>query len=281
MKRTVILTGSELRHRFVRKLISASPGINVVRSYCEGTEKALKTLALGKGEEAADLELEHLRARDQSEEDFFSHLVRLIDDRSNPISLPKGGVNSANVYKNLCDLDPDLLISYGCSIVKDPLLSRFTPGFVNVHLGLSPYYRGAGTNFWPFVNGELEYVGITFMHIDAGIDTGEIIHQMRPRIVPGDDIHSIGNRLIGDMARMYAEIIRKFDDLHPMPQLPVPPDEKVYRRADFTNDSVVRLYLQTRSGLVDRYLQEREERCARVPIIVNPALASAPGEGGP
>ena len=39
-------------------------------------------------------------------------------------------------------------------------------------------------------------VGATFMYIDAGIDTGEIIHQIRADIVIGDSPHSIGNRLI-------------------------------------------------------------------------------------
>lgn len=273
MKRTAILTGSELRHNFVRKLISATPGINVVRSYCEGTEKALKTLAKQKGNGVAELELDHLRAREQSEKDFFSHFVRMINDHSNAINIPKGDINSPSVYEDLCYLAPDLVISYGCSVVTDPLLHRFTPEFVNVHLGLSPYYRGSGTNFWPFVNGALEYIGVTFMYIDAGIDTGEIIHQMRPRILPGDDIHSIGNRLIGDMATVYAEVIRRFDDLRPMPQIPVPRDEKVYRRADFTNESVSKLYQQLNAGLVEQYLKEKQERCANVPIIENPILS--------
>lgn len=275
MTRVVLLSGSELRHQFVRKLIAATPGVDVLRTYCEGTEKALKTLAMSKGDGAAELELEHLKAREQSEEDFFGNFVRYIEDRSNPVSIPKGEVNSPQVFGDICDLAPELLVSYGCSIVKDPLLSRFAPGFLNVHLGLSPYYRGAGTNFWPFVNGELEYVGITFMYIDAGIDTGEIIHQIRPRIVPGDSIHSIGNRLIGDMAKVYAEIILHHDELEKMSQLPVPKDEKIYKRADFTDEAVIQLYSQLRSGLVEKYLNEQVERCARVPIIENPTIAAA------
>ena len=279
MMKVVMLTGSELRHQFVRKLIAAAPGVEMLRSYCEGTEKALKTLAVGKGAGVADLELEHLKARERSEEDFFGNFVNFAGDNSNSVDIRKGAVNSPDVFHDICELAPDLLVSYGCSIVKDPLLSRFTPGFLNVHLGLSPYYRGSGTNFWPFVNGELEYVGITFMYIDAGIDTGEIIHQIRPRIFPGDSIHTIGNRLIGDMAVVYSQIIRMYDRLEKVPQLPVPADEKIYKRADFTDDSVERLYAQMQGGLVENYLREREERCARVPIIENPALRADAAQG--
>src|SRR5690606_10372264 len=103
------------------------------------------------------------------------------------------------------------------SLIREPLLSAFQGRFLNVHLGLSPYYRGSGTNFWPLVNGEPEFVGATFMHIDAGVDTGEVIHQIRARIFPGDTPHQIGNRLIADMARVYAALIRDFDRLERMP----------------------------------------------------------------
>ena len=53
----------------------------------------------------------------------------------------------------------------------------FSRKFLNVHLGLSPYYRGSGTNVWPLINTEPDMVGATLC-IDAGIDNGEIIHQI-------------------------------------------------------------------------------------------------------
>jgi hypothetical protein len=49
-------------------------------------------------------------------------------------------------------MSPDLIISYGCSIIKRPLIEYFDKKFINIHLGLSPYYKEGGTNFWPFVN---------------------------------------------------------------------------------------------------------------------------------
>jgi len=48
-------------------------------------------------------------------------------------------------------------------------------------LGLSPYYLGSGTNYWPLVNEKPEFVVATFMHIDTDIDTEEIIHQIRAK----------------------------------------------------------------------------------------------------
>ncbi|MGI9413035.1 MAG: formyltransferase family protein, partial [Hyphomicrobiales bacterium] len=145
--------------------------------------------------------------------------------------------------------------------------------FLNVHLGLSPYYRGSGTNFFPLVDGAPAYVGATFMYLDAGIDTGEIIHQIRARVFPGDTPHQIGNRLIGDVAVVYAELIRRFDALEPVLPPAEPETARLCKRKDFTEAATVRLYEQFDGGMIARYLAETETRHARVPIARNPVLA--------
>ncbi|MDR9382125.1 MAG: formyltransferase family protein, partial [Natronomonas sp.] len=175
-------------------------------------------------------------------------------------------------YEEITDLDPDLLVAYGCSIVRGPLLSEFRGRFLNVHLGLSPYYRGTGTNFWPLVNGEPEYVGATFMYIDEGVDTGEIVHQIRARVYPDDTPHQVGNRLIADMTRTYIKIVRRFDALKPVDKPSEPEDSNYYRRDDYTTEATRKLYQNFGSGLVERYLEEREDRIRAVPIVSNPAL---------
>ena len=75
------------------------------------------------------------------------------------------------------ELNPTQILVYGTSIIKGELVNYFTGKILNLHLGISPYYRGSGTNYFPFVNNEPEYAGCTFMYLDHGIDTGEIIHQ--------------------------------------------------------------------------------------------------------
>ena len=52
-KRIVILTGSELRHRFVRKALGLSPGIDVLRTYCEGMQNSLVDMVEKKALEAS------------------------------------------------------------------------------------------------------------------------------------------------------------------------------------------------------------------------------------
>jgi phosphoribosylglycinamide formyltransferase-1 len=271
MRRIVILTGSELRHVFFRKFVALSERIDVSNAYCEGEERSLRAM-LEKEEEATDLRARHLSARERAEEDFFRLFVENVQDCSNPIFLPKGAINKPEHTQAIIDSKPDLLVAYGCSLIREPLLSAFKGRFLNVHLGLSPYYRGSGTNYWPLVNEEPEYVGATFMYIDAGIDTGEIIHQIRARYSWGDTPSQIGNRLIVDMSHVYKKIIINFDKLQKMSQLPKPVTEKIYKQKDYTEDSVATLYRNFGNGLVEHYLAEERERCALVPIVKNPAL---------
>jgi methionyl-tRNA formyltransferase len=270
--RVVILTGSELRHTYFRVRLAQHEDIEVALTCCEGLEKSLTTLV----EKRVDNTLQrlHLDNRRQSERDFFELYVDACRDDSHPVFLPKGAINEAKHVDAIIDTAPDLVIAYGCSIIHAPLLDVFEGRFLNVHLGLSPYYRGSGTNFWPLVNGQPELVGATFMHIDAGIDTGDVIHQMRARVVWGDTPAQIGNRLIREMTDVYGELIRKFDRLVPMEQIPVPDDEHYYRRRDLTEESVAELYRSFRGGLVDKYLENCELRCSRVPIIENPSVGS-------
>ena len=271
-KRIVILTGAELRHDFFRRFMALQPGIEVLCTFCEGTEKSLRNI-LQRQQGAKDWRERHLQARERAEQDFFGLFVETAPDHSNPVFIPKGEINRQEHVETIRGLQPDLLIAYGCSIIRSSLLQDFAGRFVNIHLGLSPWYRGSGTNFWPLVNDEPELVGVTFMHIDEGVDTGRIIHQMRAAICWGDTPHMIGNRLIRDMAGECARLVQRFDQLEDMLPPPQPEQERYYRKKDFTEEAVVQLYRNFNNGMIEQYLIEQVAREARHPIVQNPALS--------
>ena len=275
MTRVVVLTGSELRHDFMRMAIASGDEVDVVRSYCESTTGSALEQAYESGSE---IRIRHLERRANVEDDFFGPFVRLAPDRSNPVEIPRGDITDRQYYEEITELDPDLLVAYGCSLIDDPLLSAFEGRFLNLHLGLSPYYRGTGTNFWPLVNGEPEYVGGTFMHIDEGVDTGDIIHQLRARIHEGDGPHQIGNRLIADAAAVYPDIIRQFDEVPDIDHPASVSDEEAnyYRSSDYSEAATEQLYENFDAGLVEEYLLEESERTDAAPILRNPAISTTP-----
>lgn len=270
MAKIVILTSSELRHTFFRKYLALQDEVAVLRSYCESTEKNLIN-QIGQSEQE-QIRHQHLLSRTQTEEDFFALFVQHSPENSNPVTISRGAINQEAYIQEIIDLDPDLVVAFGCSIIKPPLIEAFPERFLNIHLGLSPYYRGSGTNYWPFVNGEPEYCGVTFMKIDAGIDTGEILHQIRPDIIQSDNFYVICNRLLIKMASVCAQLIGCFKDLRAMDQIPVPKEARLYKNADFTEESVHQLWQNFEQGMIRNYLDQQADRALQAPIISNTAL---------
>ena len=264
----IILTGSETRHEFFRKYISNDSRIKVLSTYCEGDESSLENRVKG-NENSTLLEHHHVQARSQAEIDFFGSSISHIDDKSNPIFIKKGEINDEKIVSEIINQNPDLLVCYGASLIKSNLLNVFQGRFLNVHLGLSPYYRGSGTNVWPLINDEPEMVGATFMYIDAGIDTGQIIHQIRADIFLGDSPHSIGNRLIRKMTETYAEIIANFENLKEVKQ---PNDEgKLYMIKDFDGVACRKLYQNFNDGMIENFFSTEKDYKY---IVENPGISS-------
>lgn len=265
-KRIVVLTGDEFRHRYFRMTLAQDARFSVVGSICEGVEKSLAARTAA-NPHASKLEQQHILARAQAEHDFFDGFVAGLSDDSHPHRVPKGAINNQEVVQRIIDLQPDLLVCYGSSLIKGELLERYQGRFLNAHLGLSPYYRGSGTNIWPIINDELDMIGVTFMHIDAGIDTGKIIHQIRADLFLGDSPHSIGNRLIRKMTATYAELVANFDQLTPQKQ-PVS-EGKLYQNKDFDARACAKMYEVLSKGAVARYLERQDKQA--LPYIVQDA----------
>ncbi|MCW3106788.1 MAG: formyltransferase [Segetibacter sp.] len=268
LKQVVILTGNELRHQYFRKKIALKSGIKVLKTYCESAENLIEKGAM----QVSSIQRErHLLSRAQSEKDFFEAFTNTVEDLSNAAVINRGEINDI-CFEEITALNPDLVIVYGASILQEPLLSAFSKRILNVHLGLSPYYRGAATNFWPLVDRNPACVGATFMYIDAGIDTGEIIHQVRASYNFFDTPSTIGNRLIKDMTEVFAEIIIKYDSLI-KPGVPAYSNfRKFFKKRDFTENSVEQLYLNFREGMIEAYLDKLDEHNGLFPIVTNKAV---------
>lgn len=264
--KVVILTGDEVRHQYFRIRVANDPRFEVIASYCEGSERSLLNRAREQ-QNSSRLEIQHLEARSQAEKDFFGGYIDQSGDYSQPRRIAKGDINSANIVAEIIALQPDLLVCYGSSLVKSELLVRFERRFLNVHLGLSPYYRGSGTNVWPLINGDPSMVGATFMYIDEGIDTGEVIHQIRADFFIGDSPHSIGNRFIKKMTSTYCDLIANFSQLELPAQIAEP--GLLYSIKDFDADACSKLYGNFKSGMIEDYINNLPDM---KPIVKNGAL---------
>lgn len=265
MKRIIILTGDELRHVFFKKFMSIQSSFNVIATFCESTTGNISNQV--NKESQNSLRMEHLNGRKKSEIDFFQSFCDETIDQSNSLFIERGDINLIDNVSKIIALNPDIIISYGCSIIKSDLLQIFKGRFINIHLGLSPYYRGSGTNFWPFVEDKLSLIGTTFMHIDEGIDTGGIIHQIRAEVCIGDSIHSVGNRLIQNSAKECIKLIENFESVSKIKRLKNKSiNGKLYRNKDFTEESIKKAY-HNLDKKIARYLSKKNIIDKDSPII--------------
>lgn len=92
-------------------------------------------------------------------------------------------------------LDPELIIvaAYG-KILPQYVLDYPKYGCINAHGSLLPKYRGASPIQRAIMDGETE-TGITAMHMDDGIDTGDIYFSLSCPILPEDDFAALHDRL--------------------------------------------------------------------------------------
>lgn len=263
MKKIVIFTSSEVRHIYFRIFLSNCDGIQVLKTFSEEGRVLEKTF------KEKDLRLNHFNERTLIEKEFFSTFIKNNKDLSNNFNCDTGYISSKECESQVKLLEPDLIVVYGSSILKGNLIDLFKNKILNVHLGLSPYYRGSGTNYFPFVNNEAEYAGATFMFLDKGIDTGKVIHQIRSRIKVGDSFHVIGNRLIKDMVNIYSQLIINFEKIDKsLPDLSEKNKKRYsYKRNDFTVKSLKELKKQLSNQMIESYLSNREDRDNKVPLI--------------
>ncbi len=248
--RVAIFTANAIRHKYVANTLAENADDVLVVSECKKTD----AVDIKKSTTAPLIE-EHFRLRYKTEKEFFaSHDFFM--SKTLPVLYKE--VNRPCVYNAVKEFKPDLMFVFGASILKEPILSLLPPGrFINLHLGLSPYYRGSGTNFWPFVNEELEYVGATILHIDAGIDTGDIIAHVVPNIETRDNVHIVGCKVIRDSAACLLKVtnmVKNGKELNRVRQWQIK-NGKYYEEKDFNESALLRYKNNLSNGMVERYLQ--------------------------
>jgi methionyl-tRNA formyltransferase len=262
--RAIVLTSTMRRHNFVANTVSAQ--LPVVGVWQE--EKSFEPLKYaGTSDDVAVIQ-RHFDARDESESQYFA----AHDSVAGARRLLPGECNDPLEIAAMRRAQPDVVLVFGTSLLKQPLIDAFPGRIINIHLGLSPYYRGAGTNFWPLVNGEPEYCGATIHFLDIGVDSGPIIAHVRPDIARGDGPHDIGNKTIVAAANALAAaaLAHARSRLRGVDQSG---QGRVYKRADFSAAAVQRLYQNFANGMIEEYLSNRTARDAKLALHIMQAEA--------
>ncbi len=258
-ERVVLITGDCLRHSYLANRLAES--VEVVGVVCE--KKRL--LPSGLAEENIIIR-EHFKKRDEAEQKLLGEYGKLTSFSDRVLYVQHGESNSNYVFDWIKTKNPSTVVLYGCSIIKNPLLSFYSGRVVNMHLGLSPYYRGAGTNFWPLVFNEPECVGATIHLATLQVDAGDILIQVRPEIELTDDCYSMGCKTIIKAAGVLPEAALNY--LKGKIKAEAQKNGgRLFRNKDFNAQAVEKMKANFSNGMIAQFLADKDSRLQKYPII--------------
>ncbi|SMF67541.1 Methionyl-tRNA formyltransferase [Paenibacillus uliginis N3/975] len=123
---------------------------------------------------------------------YFNHVIaaerevfgdlKFTSDNVTQLSLKSGDINMIDLETLSPALNSDYYIVFGASYIKGGLCDFLVKqGAINIHMGVSPYYRGNSCNFWALYDGNPELVGATIHLLSKGLDSGDILYHAFPK----------------------------------------------------------------------------------------------------
>lgn len=170
MKITLFTSASKRHNYFVNFLSKISTKLYVIQENKNSFFKPNK-------KNISEIEDNYFKKVQNAEDILFGNYDDI--DKQNNIRILKieyGKLNKLNHFDLKDYLSSDIYIVYGSSIIKEHLLNFLINNkALNIHAGISPYYRGTACNFWALHDGNPEYVGATVHLLSNEIDRGEIV----------------------------------------------------------------------------------------------------------
>ena len=198
----VLITGNHPRHACIARSLAKTGFLKTV--IVEQREEFEPTAPADLDDKEAMLFSRHFAERSIAEKQLFG-TVEWPDCDLQPISVDE--LNSEKVHEIIRSIAPDLLLTYGCHKLTAETLALVEGEKWNCHGGLSPYYKGAITHFWPSYMLEPQMTGMTVHELTERLDAGAIVHQCAAELVRGDGIHQLAGRAVQKLADELPQLI--------------------------------------------------------------------------
>ncbi|ADF51459.1 formyl transferase [Zunongwangia profunda SM-A87] len=257
----MLFTSDAKRHKYIAKELAEHTSLQLI---VDEKKSVSITKNNGLNDEDTLFWKNHFKLRENSEKQFFKDIE--FPENVELLSLEHGKINSELVQEKLKEIRPDFIILFGTSIIKRDILNLFPNKFINLHLGLSPYYKGSATNLFPFYYKEPECVGATIHIASEKVDAGAILCQLRPEIEVKDDMHTTGNKVILKAGKLLPKILQDYNsgkiDLKKQSK-----SGKELRIKDLNISILKEIYKNFEQGMIIDYIRDKEQRDLSKPIV--------------
>jgi methionyl-tRNA formyltransferase len=251
--RVLIFSGSHPRHTYVHQEVLLSG------AECAAVVMEREALIPNPPNNITDHDvnnfIRHFNERDIVEQSIFGTTVPqdIFCDVPTFYCQPET-LNSDATVNFVKEFDPELVIIFGVDLIKDPLLGVLPKDKLNLHLGLSPWYRGSATLFWPFYFMQPQYAGVTFHQIVPEADAGDIVHQSVPELINGDGIHDVGARAVVQARIDLSKLLDIYFSKHRWVMSSQRSSGRLFLTKDFEPHHLRVIYDVFENNLVEHYL---------------------------
>ncbi len=169
----------------------------------------------------------------------------------NIISIPNKTLNNLSLSFLNDFLKSDLYIVYGSSFIKGNLIEfLIKEKAINIHAGISPYYRGTDCNFWALFDNNPHLVGSTIHLLSTGLDNGDLLYHAMSKIKDNPF-----NYTMSTVKSAFHSIYEKIKNRSIFDLVPINQDKnkeiRFSRKIDF-NEDVIKKYLNKKIDLQSR-----------------------------
>ena len=247
----VFLTGSHPRHAYMARSFARTG--HLAGLVIEHREAFVPEPPDGLRPDTAALFRRHFGDRYMTEAKHFGPGV-LPDVARRDVELAE--LNTQATVDFINGLQPDVVFSYGVHKLTSQTLSGLQARLKwNIHGGLSPWYRGVITHFWPSYFLEPQMTGMTVHELTEDIDGGSLIHQSAAALVPRDGIHDLACRAVLSLGEELGDLIAVVKNQRLSTPQRQTTTGRIWRSSDWRPEHLHPVYEHHANRIVDLYLE--------------------------
>ncbi len=116
----------------------------------------------------------------EAEQSIFGP-INFLPNHINPLVIKMHDLNSISREILKPALRSDIYIVFGATFIKGWLIDfLIEKKAFNIHMGISPYYRGSSCNFWAAYQCNYHMIGATIHLLSKGLDSGNMLFHALP-----------------------------------------------------------------------------------------------------
>tara|TARA_B000000460_G_scaffold141403_1_gene99865 strand:+ start:145 stop:933 length:789 start_codon:yes stop_codon:yes gene_type:complete len=236
-----LITSDQIRHNYLVNLLSnIATKLNVIQE---------KKTFFSNQNKISNLMKNYFLKVDDAQKKVFGNTA--IDKKNKNIKLlslenkelEKCSLNSLSDF-----LNSDIFIVFGSSFIKKDLVNFLIDHkALNIHLGISPYYRGTDCNFWALFDNNPHLVGATIHLLSKGLDSGQILYHALSEIKEDPFIYTMS--AVKSAFESIAQKIENKTIFEHTPEIQDKSKEIKYSKKNEFNDEVIKKFFLNKIDL--------------------------------